>query len=141
MAEKKKRWRPSILDESIIKKLEEAFKVGSSITQACTHAGISLQDFYNRMEKNKEFFDKMESARNFPYIFSKEAIFKAINSKDPNVSAKYALEFLKRRDPDRKDKQETTNLDYSFTWITIEDATKESESSKKNLVWRARVSY
>ncbi len=129
MAEKKKRWRPSILDESIIKKLEEAFKVGSSITQACTHAGISLQDFYNRMEKNKEFFDKMESARNFPFIFSKEAIFKAINSKDPNVSAKYALEFLKRRDPDRKDKQETTNLDYSFTWITIEDATKESESS------------
>lgn len=70
----------------------------------------------------------MEGFKNFPYVFSKEAIFKAINSKDPNVSAKYALEFLKRRDPERKDKQENTNLDYSFTWITIEDATKESES-------------
>jgi hypothetical protein len=41
----------------------------------------------------------MEGFKNFPYVFSKEAIFKAINSKDPNVSAKYALEFLKRRDP------------------------------------------
>ena len=129
MAEKKKRWRPSILDESIIKKLEEAFKVGSSITQACTHAGISQQDYFNWIKKYERFFERMEGFKNFPYVFSKEAIFKAINSKDPNVSAKYALEFLKRRDPDRKDKQETTNLDYSFTWITIEDATKESESS------------
>ena len=121
-------WRPTRLTDEVLKKLEDAFKVGASISQACIYAGISQQDYFNWIKKYERFFERMEGFKNFPYVFSKEAIFKAINSKDPNVSAKYALEFLKRRDPDRKDKQETTNLDYSFTWITIEDATKESES-------------
>ena len=121
-------WRPTRLTDEVLKKLEDAFKVGASISQACIYAGISQQDYFNWIKKYERFFERMEGFKNFPYVFSKEAIFKAIISKDPNVSAKYALEFLKRRDPDRKDKQENTNLDYSFTWITIEDATKESES-------------
>lgn len=121
-------WRPTRLTDEVLKKLEDAFKVGASISQACIYAGISQQDYFNWIKKYEWFFERMEGFKNFPYVFSKEAIFKAINSKDPNVSAKYALEFLKRRDPERKDKQENTNLDYSFTWITIEDATKESES-------------
>ena len=116
-------WRPTRLTDEVLKKLEDAFKVGASISQACIYAGISQQDYFNWIKKYERFFERMEGFKNFPYVFSKEAIFKAINSKDPNVSAKYALEFLKRRDPDRKYKTENTNVDVSFTWITIEDAT------------------
>lgn len=117
-------WRPTRLTDEVLKKLEDSFKVGSSISQACIYAGISQQDYFNWIKKYDRFFERMEGFRNFPFVFSKEAVFKAINSKDPNISAKYALEFLKRRDPDWKDKQENTVNWVGFTSITITDATK-----------------
>ena len=105
---KNKWWRPSKLNEDVIKKLEKAFRVWGSITQACKYAGISIQDYYNWIQKNKGFFDKMEQARNFPFIFAKTKIFEAMNSNELSLASKNALEFLRRRDPERKDKTETT---------------------------------
>ena len=96
---KNKWWRPTRLNDLVLKKLEESLKVGSSISQACIYAGISQQDYFNRIKKHKWFFERMEDFKNFPFIFAKEAVFKAINSKDTALSAKYAIEFLKRRDP------------------------------------------
>ena len=66
----------------------------------------------------------MERARAFPFIYAKKKLFEAINSKDINIAAKYALEFLKRRDPERSDKKEN-KLDFTprFTSIEIIDAT------------------
>lgn len=132
----RKRWRPTIFTDEIVKKLEDSFKVGSTVIQACTYAGISKQDYYNWIKKNDDFFDQMEQAQNFPYIFSKEAIFKAIGSKDIALSAKYALEFLKRRDPERKDKQENTISTDRFTSIKIEDATSYARQSKRKTNWK-----
>ena len=135
MESKNKWWRPSKLTDEVLKKLEDSFKVGSTITQACIYAGISQQDYFNWIKKHKWFFERMEGFRNFPFVFSKEAIFKAINSKDPNISAKYALEFLKRRDPERKDKSENTVNWIGFTSITIEDATDNGKKTKGKADW------
>ena len=46
-----------------------------------------------------------------------------MNSKDIALAAKYALEFLKRRDPKRKDKADNTIDTPRFTSIEIVDAT------------------
>jgi len=135
MEKKNKWWRPSALTDEVLKKLEESLKVGSSIAQACIYAGISQQNYFNWIKKYPWFFERMEDCRNFPFVFSKEAIFKAINSKDLALSAKYALEFLKRRDPEWKDKAENTVNWIGFTSIIIEDATTDGKETKGKTNW------
>ena len=53
--------------------------------------------------------------------------FEAMNSKDIALAAKYALEFLKRRSPERSDKKDN-KLDSTprFTSIEIIDATEDN---------------
>lgn len=118
-----KRWRPSKLDDYTVGKLEEAFKRCASVSEACFYAWIHRDTYYYNLNKNKEFSDKMERAKVFPFIYAKKKLFEAISSKDVNISAKYALEFLKRRDPEWKDKRDDTVENIWFTSITIEDAT------------------
>ena len=90
--------------------------------EACSYAGIAKDTFYRRYKNFKWFSDEIDDAKQYPFFHSKFRYFEAIDSADPNVFGKYALEFLKRRHPDWKDKQENT-VDYAFTSITIEDAT------------------
>ena len=121
---KNKWWRPTKFNEETVRKLTEAFKRSATTEEACAYAGITKETFYQRYKKNNEFSDEIEHAKLIPFMLAKTKIFDAINSKDPNVSAKYALEFLKRRDPERKDKQENTVNWVGFTSIIITDATK-----------------
>ena len=117
-------WRPTIFDDEIVEKLIDAFKKDSTVEEACSYAGIHRDTFYRWLRKNKRFSDKIDDAKQYPFIRCKTKIFEAVENKDPNVSAKYALEFLKRRHPDRKDKQENTVNWVGFTSIIITDATK-----------------
>ena len=119
----KKRWRPSKLNEIIVGKLEEIFKRGWNVSEACSYAGINRDTYYEYLKRNKEFSDRMERARIFPFIYAKKKIFEAISSKDINISAKYALEFLRRRDPEWKDKRDNTLNPAWFSSIVITDAT------------------
>ena len=118
---KSKRWRPTKINEESVGKLEEIFKRDWNVSEACSYAGIHRDTYYQNLKKNKEFSDRMERARMFPFIYAKKKLFEAIGSKDPNISAKYALEFLRRRDPEWKDKKDDTVENIWFTSITIED--------------------
>ena len=119
----KKRWRPSKINEIVVGKLEEIFKRDWNVSEACLYAGINRDTYYENLKRNKEFSDRMERARMFPFIYAKKKLFEAIGSKDLNIAAKYALEFLKRRDPEWKDKRDDTTENIWFTSITIEDTT------------------
>ena len=119
----KKRGRPSKLDELTVKKLEDSFKYWLTVKEACSCAGISRETFYRKFNSDSEFRDKMEYFQNFPFIFAKSKIFEAMNSKDLALAAKYALEFLKRRDPERKDKADNNISPVWFSSIVIKDAT------------------
>lgn len=120
----KKRWRPTKIDELTVKKLEDSFKCWFNVTEACSNAGISREAYYKKLNSDPKFLDRMEYSQNFPFFFAKSKIFEAMNSKDIALAAKYALEFLKRRSPERSDKKDN-KLDYTprFTSIEIVDAT------------------
>ena len=119
----KKRWRPTKLNDLTVNKLENAFKHWLTIKEACSCAKISRETFYRKYNSDSEFRDKIEYFQKFPFIFAKSKIFEAMNSKDLTLAAKYALEFLKRRDPERNDKRDNIINSIWYTSIIIEDST------------------
>ncbi len=118
-------WRPRRIDAVVVSKLEEIFKRDASIQEACAYAGISTKTYYRELKRNSRFRDKMEQAKLFPQIIAKSKFFDAMNSKDPFLSFKASVEFLKRRNEEWKEKSQdiTINNTPRFTSIKIEDAT------------------
>ena len=129
---KNKWWRPTKFNEDTVRKLTDAFRRSATTEEACSYAGITKETFYQRYKKKNGFSDEIDSAKRFPFMLAKTKIFDAISSKDINVSAKYALEFLRRRDPEWKDKQENVVNAVGFTSITITDATTKKPGSSTN---------
>lgn len=121
MKNKNLAWRPTKFDQEIVRKLQEAFKRDATTEEACSYAGISRETFYKRCKQNKQFSDKIEQAKLFPHMYAKTKFFEALNSKDINISFRAALEFLRRRNPERKDKAENTNFNTNKQELSDED--------------------
>lgn len=122
------RGRPSKLDFETVQKIVDIFRIDGTVEEACSQAEISTSTFYNFYNQDFYFLDKngqkksfkttIDKAREFPFIVAKRTLVQHAHS-DPKI----AIEFLKRRHKDYKDKQETVTTSYAFTWIQIEDAT------------------
>ena len=72
--------------DAIVAELTSAFQDGLNITQACWQAGISRDFYYDRMNKDLDFADKMSRAREFPSMNSRKNIVTAIKKGDQNAS-------------------------------------------------------
>lgn len=84
--------RPTIYSSTIVEILDESFKLGCTVEQACAYAKIDKKTYYNWIDTNPEFSTKMEFARNYLYREAKNLINKAIiKDKDVNT-AKWLLE-------------------------------------------------
>lgn len=55
--------RPPKIDYRLMGKLEDALRHGTSISEACKHAGISRDTFYHYLKNEAVFSDKMRIAR------------------------------------------------------------------------------
>lgn len=93
---------PTKYTPAVVNKLVAAFNNAFNITEACEYSGISRETYYNWLETQDGFSDKMTEAQSAPNRKAKEVIITAINSKDVNT----ARWFLDRRDPDFKAKFE-----------------------------------
>ena len=114
--EKNKWGRPSKFTEEVVRKLEEAFRCAWSDTDACAYAGISRETYYDwinperkfsdnfTQEMQEDFISRINAAKVFPKIWCKKTLIHAGIKGDRRA----AIEYLKRTDPDFKDKQETT---------------------------------
>lgn len=107
-------WRPSKKKEAV-EKLVEAFKMDCNISQACSYAWIDRQTFYNRIEKDKKFFGKIESAKERPLIRSKKTVMNSID--EGNWRA--ALEVMSKRDDKYKNSWTIESNDKSF-WASMD---------------------
>ena len=117
------RWRPTKINDESVRKLEEAFKRDATIAEACAYAGISRETFYANLRKNKYFSDKIDACKLFPHIFAKQTLFKCMQSRNEAIALKAALEFLRRRNDDYKDKSESTNINTNtnLDWLSDDD--------------------
>ena len=108
--------RPSKFSEEVVRKLEDAFRCAGNDTEACAYAGISRETFYDWLNPDKKFSDnftqemqeefiaRINAAKVYPKIGCKKTLVQSGIRGDRRA----AIEYLKRTDPDFKDKQETT---------------------------------
>lgn len=92
---KNKCGRPSKLDETALRKLEEAFALGSTDLEACFYAGISKSAFYAYQEQHPEFQDRKEQLKQRPILLARTSVVKGIQE-NPEL----ALKFLERKKKD-----------------------------------------
>lgn len=87
--------RPSKKDEETVKKLEEAFKDGANITEACRVAQITRETYYTWLEEDNEFSDKMSNAQEYPDVIAKMNLVSALKAKDIETSKWWAERRMK----------------------------------------------
>lgn len=97
--------RPTKMTPEVVQKLREVFLLDYTIEEACDHAGIAKQTYYNEMKDNPDFVDEMDKAQRGLFKAAKRAIaIEIIEKKNAGVS----LNFLKHRQSERyRTKNET----------------------------------
>lgn len=118
----KKVGRPSVMNETVVKKILEVLKDGGSVEKACMEAKITKQTFYNHCNDNPEFLDEVEYAKNWVNEIARGQIIKSIiewNTQD----AKWWLErrdkenFSTRSELTGKDGENITAVNFVITPI------------------------
>lgn len=84
--------RPTKLSEDLVLKLESILKIGGTIDQACSYAGIARETYYRWLEQHKDFRTKMEAAQYYSDIAAKNLVTKAILEDKDVQTAKWWLE-------------------------------------------------
>lgn len=84
--------RPTKITPEVETKLESVLKMGGTIVEAVTYAGIAQRTYYDRLEASESFKIRMEKAKYFADIAAKRLVVQSI-TKDNNLdSAKWWLE-------------------------------------------------
>lgn len=92
--------RPVKISEKLIEKLEDIFKKGASVSEACGLVNISTKTFYNWQNNNEDFQIKMTSARQYADIMAKKIVVKKIVEDKDLATAKWWLEKREFRNSD-----------------------------------------
>lgn len=83
---KPKLGRPTKLTTEVVSELEEAFRFGATISEACYLSDISREMFYQHFRSDKEFSDKIEQARSWIAAIAKRNLAVAIMNGDIKTS-------------------------------------------------------
>lgn len=117
-------------DESVVKKLEEAFAKGANITTACFYANISRQTLYNWIKENPDLKERFDSLQENPVMKALETIYNKLDDKE------IAKWYLERRNKDFKPKSDMTSDDRPIIPIAIDkdiaDKNDINESAENN---------
>ena len=91
---------PVKMDDITVKKLEEAFALGGSVSVACLKANISRTTYYNWIKSFPEYEDRFNSLKESPVLKALMTINEDLNKPE---TAKW---YLERRAKDFHPKQE-----------------------------------
>jgi len=80
--------------DETMKKLEHAFTIGCTVSEACCYAGITERTYYNWKKANNEEFQLLEGYMNMPFYRARETIFRTLDD-DSNA---YKFMSKKKRD-------------------------------------------
>lgn len=83
--------RPTVIDKDVVRKLEQAFKDGLSVSEACFVSGIGKRTFYDHKATDTVFAHKMELAKAYVTLRAKKVVVQAVYSGNL-TAAKWYLE-------------------------------------------------
>lgn len=114
---KNKGGRPTSMTAAVVSKLEYGFMKGLNVTECCHYADISRQTFYQYLEKNPSFSDRIDELRSNPSTKAKLNVVEAIENGDTDLSKWW----LERRSRDEfSTKQEVSADVKGDIQITVE---------------------
>ena len=79
--------RPTVVTPSVVIKLEQAFSIGASITEACIYADISRNTIYEYMKTHPEFQDRIDELQERPILKARQTVVQSLN--DPVHAFRY----------------------------------------------------
>ena len=107
--------RPTIVDEAVLHKLEEAFSLGCTDLEACFYANISKSTLYNYQNANPEFVERKEELKENPILLARTSVVKGLQD-NPEL----ALKFLERKKKDEfSTRTESTGKDGEPLQVTV----------------------
>ncbi len=72
--------RPTVVTPEVVIKLEQAFAIDASVTEACGYADISRNTFYEYLKVNPEFQDRIDELRERPILKARQTVVKALDT-------------------------------------------------------------
>lgn len=125
--------RPTIFTEAILHKLEEAFAIGATDSEACFYADVSTGAFYNYQDRNPEFLERKNALKERPVLLARQTVVKSMETDASTakwyLEKKKATEFATKAEVDVTSNGETVGqpLDANMLTqflMTVQDGTK-----------------
>ena len=110
--------RPSKMTPTVLAKLEQAFGIGCTDTEACLFADISVDVLYRYQNANPKFSERKAALKETPVLQARTTVVEHLQA--DAGSAKWYLE-RKRKDefaPNQKIETEITNIEDIINAIT-----------------------
>ena len=107
----KKVGRPPKIKDDIVNKLEQAFSIGATDTEACNFAGISRQSYYTYLKKNPEFLDRVTELKSKLPMKAKNELARMIQRGNEKAVFWYLDRFEKRDKQEEENKQKRIMLE------------------------------
>lgn len=91
--------RPTVVTPEVVMKLEQAFAIDASVTEACSYADISRNTFYEWLKANPEYQDRIDELRERPVLKARQTVVKSLDTPSSAqwyLSRKAKKEFAER---------------------------------------------
>lgn len=80
--------RPTVVDELVLAKLEEAFALGCTDAEACLMANISQSTLYKYQDANPDFLERKNELKESPVLMARKSVVDNLK-RDPELALKY----------------------------------------------------
>lgn len=121
MAKKHAGGRPTVMTPVVVSKLEQAFSLDSTISEACFYAGITRETYYEFLKREPEYADRFEALRNRLVLKARETVAREIGKNYQN-----SMDYLTRkRKNEFSTRQELTGAEGTPLTPTLTDEEKE----------------